>query len=90
MVLMGGVASPWAGTEAMGLIGFNLSRSIGVMKADEVQCICTIKQVFAGITITGCCYKFETRPTASFNLDKSTTASYSSLFGVLMVLLHLA
>ena len=74
----------------MELTGFNLSRSIGVIKAGEGQCICTIKISFTGITITGCCYIFETRPTASSNPDDFIPVSHSSLFGVLVVLLHLA
>ena len=90
MVLMEGVASRWADTKATGLIGFKFSRHIGVTKAGEAQCLCTIKRSFVGITITGCCYKFETRPTTSFNPDDSIALSYFSLLSFFMVLLHLA
>ena len=46
MVFMGGVASPWTDTKAVVVDRVSFSRSIGVTRAGEVQCICTIERPF--------------------------------------------
>lgn len=46
MVFMGGVALPWADTKPMLVDWIEFSRSIGVIRAGEVQCIFTIERSF--------------------------------------------
>ena len=91
MVFMGGVASPWVDTEAMVVEWIQSFEEHWRYKGRwSTMHMYNQKNLFAGITITGCCYKFETRPTSSFNPDDFTAISCFSFFTMLMVLLHLA
>ena len=46
MVFMGGVASPWADTKPVLVDWIEFAKSIGVIRAGEVQWICTIERSF--------------------------------------------
>ena len=48
------------------------------------------KDLFAGITITGCCYKTWKKPTFPSSPDGFTALSGFLFFTMLMVILHLA
>ena len=90
MVFMGGVASPWADTSRGDRPGSAFRGALALQGRAKYHVYVQSKDLFAGITITGCCYKSETRPTPSFNPDCSTAIPCLSFFTMLMVILHLA